>query len=213
MIDQLQTASQEVHPPEAGSGGSGRARSRGRQGSREKPAGDSLARDEILESITDGLILIGRDWRIRYMNQAAAQNGFFTPEELIGRDLWQAFPSLLGTPLETHYRQVMENRKPAHFEMKGVVRDKWYLISVYPSSSGIAVYWQDNTYRVQMERELSHLLAENQYQTALLDAVFDADPSGLAVLVGPDLRFARVNPAYRFVTPDPSKDPIGKTLR
>lgn len=46
---------------------------------------------------------------------------------------------------------------------------------------------------------------------SLLEAVFQADPSGVAVLVGPDLRFAYTNPAYRYVIPDPSANPIGSS--
>ncbi|HWU36538.1 MAG TPA: PAS domain S-box protein, partial [Candidatus Acidoferrum sp.] len=33
-------------------------------------------------------------------------------------------------------------------------------------------------------------------------------PSGLAVLIGAELRFAYVNPAYRYLTPDPLIDPL-----
>ena len=58
---------------------------------------------------------------------------------------------------------------------------------------------------------LIKLLKENRHQAALLDAIFAADPGGLAVLVGPELRFALVNPAYRFITPDPTVDPVGRT--
>jgi PAS domain S-box-containing protein len=58
--------------------------------------------------------------------------------------------------------------------------------------------------------DLTCLLNENRRQGALLDAIFAADPSGIAVLVGTDLSFALVNPAYRYITPDPTKDLIGR---
>jgi signal transduction histidine kinase len=44
----------------------------------------------------------------------------------------------------------------------------------------------------------------------LLEAIFDSSPAGLAVLVGAELRFARVNAAYRALMPDPDVDPIGR---
>jgi len=43
----------------------------------------------------------------------------------------------------------------------------------------------------------------------LLEAIFESSPAGLAVLLGPELRFARVNPAYRALMQDPD-DPIGR---
>jgi PAS domain S-box-containing protein len=49
--------------------------------------------------------------------------------------------------------------------------------------------------------ELEQLLTENRRQRVLLDAIFEADPSGLAVLVGPELRIAFANPAYRYICP------------
>jgi signal transduction histidine kinase len=44
----------------------------------------------------------------------------------------------------------------------------------------------------------------------LLEAIFAVSPAGLAVLTGPELRFARVNAAYRALMPDPDVDPIGR---
>jgi PAS domain S-box-containing protein len=55
------------------------------------------------------------------------------------------------------------------------------------------------------------LLKEKQRQNDLLDALCEANPSGVAVLVGPELHFAYVNPVYRYLTPDPKIDPLGKS--
>jgi PAS domain S-box-containing protein len=57
---------------------------------------------------------------------------------------------------------------------------------------------------------LENIIRENQHQKALLDAIFMADPSGLAVLTGQELRFVYVNPVYRYITPDPMQDPVGR---
>jgi signal transduction histidine kinase len=46
----------------------------------------------------------------------------------------------------------------------------------------------------------------------LLSAVFEIDPSGIAVVVGPEMRFALMNPAYRAMTPHPERDPTGRTI-
>jgi PAS domain S-box-containing protein len=53
-----------------------------------------------------------------------------------------------------------------------------------------------------------HLLEENRRQKALLAAIFEAEPGGLAVLEGDQLCFTYVNPAYRYITPNPELDPI-----
>jgi PAS domain S-box-containing protein len=52
--------------------------------------------------------------------------------------------------------------------------------------------------------------ASSRPQTASLQEIFEADPGALAVLVGPELRFAFANPAYRALLPA-GVDPLGRT--
>lgn len=47
---------------------------------------------------------------------------------------------------------------------------------------------------------------------ALLEAVFDTTAAGLAILSGPELRYAKVSPAHRALVPDPAADPLGRTF-
>jgi signal transduction histidine kinase len=46
----------------------------------------------------------------------------------------------------------------------------------------------------------------------LLAAIFESSAAGLAILVGRELRFALVNPAYRALCPRPEIDPTGSTF-
>lgn len=166
----------------------------------------------LLENITDGLLHISRDWIITYINPKAAHNGMKEPEELIGKNLWESYPSLRGTLWEAHYTNVMENGNHAQFEARSALRDVWYLVNVYPTPDGILVYWLDETVRKHYEEKIISIFKENQRHKVLLEAVFEVDPSGIAVLEGPDLVFTYNNPAYRFLTPELS-DPLGKTYQ
>jgi PAS domain S-box-containing protein len=62
----------------------------------------------------------------------------------------------------------------------------------------------------ETDASLERVLAENHRQKALLDAIFEADPGGLAVVVGDDLKFMFANPAYRFICPQNGQDLIGQ---
>ncbi len=75
---------------------------------------------------------------------------------------------------------------------------------------GFFVLDNDITERKKAEAEREQLLAENQRQKALLDAIFEADPSGLAVLTGPELQVVFANQAYRYMIPDITVNPIGR---
>jgi PAS domain S-box-containing protein len=84
------------------------------------------------------------------------------------------------------------------FDREGVVR-------------GLFVLTNDITARKRVESEREQLLAENQRQKAVLDAIFEADPSGLAVLAGRQMHIVYANPAYRYMTPDITLNPVGQS--
>jgi PAS domain S-box-containing protein len=118
-------------------------------------AAESAARhSELAESINDGFVELDRDWRFIYVNQRAANNVGYSRVDLVGKNMWELFPSLLGTPSEQVFRQVMEQRQPASFETVGTITDKWYNNRVYPSNEGITIFWIDITERKQAEKAL-----------------------------------------------------------
>jgi PAS domain S-box-containing protein len=121
-------------------------------------------RKDILESIQDGFFTLDQDWKFTYLNRRAAQISGNEPDDLIGRNIWEMHPMLLGTELEAYYRQVMEERKPVKFEMKGIYDGTWFAISVYPFIDGISIYWQDITEKVKVEEELR--IREERYRVA-----------------------------------------------
>ncbi len=116
---------------------------------------------EILESISDGFFALDRDWRFVYVNSRAAHNIGFEPEEMVGEVIWEKCPFALGNRHEEAYRQVMETRQPTEFEMKSARgTEQWYSMRVYPSASGISVFWTDITEAKRTEAERERLLEE-----------------------------------------------------
>src|ERR1700682_6425676 len=64
----------------------------------------------ILESITDGLAVMDRDWRFTYANSAWESVSGKTRQELLGHTIWEVFPELAGTLFDREYRRaVAEN--------------------------------------------------------------------------------------------------------
>ena len=89
---------------------------------------------------------LDRNWRFTYLNQRAAQNVGYQPEELVGKNIWEVFPSILGTPQETFYRRVMEQHRPDQMELNGTLTQKSYQLRAYPSNEGITIFWVDTTH-------------------------------------------------------------------
>jgi PAS domain S-box-containing protein len=161
-------------------------------------------RKHILESIQDGFFAVNEDWEITYINRRAAHNNGFEPEELIGRNIWEAFPRLLGTSLEQNYRLAMHERKSVKFEFQGVYKGAWYNISVYPFQDGLSVYWQDISERKLMNESLR--LSEERFRKA-----FEATPNALVISRLADGQIELINDAFEQLYGYSRSDVIGKT--
>lgn len=99
---------------------------------------------EILDSIQDGFIALNHYWNFIYANQRAAEHFGVEVDELIGQNLWERFPELIGTIYETTFRRAMDKQEIQHFEALSIrMPDHWFDFSVYPSSEGISIYWRD----------------------------------------------------------------------
>jgi PAS domain S-box-containing protein len=143
--------------------------------------------DEILASIQDGFFSLDRAWRFTYINPRAARNVGRVPEQLIGQNIWDQVPPLVGTLHETYYRQVMADRVPVGFETAGVLPGPTYEIRVYPSSEGISVYWIDITERKRAEAAVRE--SEEQYR-----AFFESSMDGILITT-PDGKIETANAA------------------
>lgn len=106
---------------------------------------------QILESITDAFYALDHDWTFTYVNAQAARLLKRSPAELVGQDVWEAFPEAVGTIIEDKYRQVMKGRREQHFEVYFPPLDTWFEVHAYPSGEGIAATFQDISHRKASE--------------------------------------------------------------
>src|SRR5579884_828827 len=110
---------------------------------------------DAIENISDAFFLLDCNWRFTYANSAgkrmvAAAGGADT---ILGTTLWQTFPDLLGTEVETHYRRCMSQRVPVEFQTLYAGRS--YHVRAYPEpAGGIAIYSADVTARNRTELAL-----------------------------------------------------------
>jgi signal transduction histidine kinase len=70
------------------------------------------AQDWLLESIGEGLFVLDPSWRLAYVNAAAERITAMRRKTMLGRSLWEVFPSLVGTPVEDAWRRTMTDREP-----------------------------------------------------------------------------------------------------
>jgi hypothetical protein len=65
---------------------------------------------DLPDMLGDVVIVIDREWRLAYLNRQALAVAGGVGTGLIGRNLWEAYPALLGTPVEAAYRRAMSER-------------------------------------------------------------------------------------------------------
>jgi PAS domain S-box-containing protein len=121
----------------------------------------------ILDSIADGFAVIDREWRITLLNRRGREIAALDddiPADLVGCQLWQTFPDLVGSPLEAAYRRAFDTQEPTELEFYFARLTRWLHIRVFPSPKFLSVFFQDVTTRRQAESVL-------QAERAILAAV------------------------------------------
>lgn len=117
-------------------------------------AGAALLRT-ILESISDGFVAFGPDWRCTYVNATAGKLLGRDPADLVGRNYWEEYPEAAGSPFAEAYQHCMTTREPVVFEDHYEPWDRWFENRVYPmTDGGIAVFFTEVTERKRAERAL-----------------------------------------------------------
>ncbi|MFC4542189.1 PAS domain S-box protein [Halosolutus amylolyticus] len=110
---------------------------------------------ESFERVTDAFFALDTEFRFTYVNDRAGELIEFEPEELVGREFLDVFPGMRGTAFEEQSLEAMTEQEPRTLERYYDPYDMWVEARIYPSRSGISVYFRDITDRVERERELS----------------------------------------------------------
>lgn len=144
----------------------------------------------ILESITDGFVVLDAEWHITYLNARAEIiiRPIRKSVALLGKVLWDEFPDLLGTPVEENYRRAARERVTVHFEFFYPALDTWFDVRVYPTKDGLSLYFQDVGQRKRAEEAL-------RVSEEFLRATFDQAAVGIAV-AGLDGVFLEMNDKF-----------------
>jgi PAS domain S-box-containing protein len=148
----------------------------------------------ILESISEGFVAVDAGWRITFANQAAEEVTRIARESLAGSLFWDAFPSMVGTPIEAGLRRCASERTTVKFDAWYDPLGGWFEINCCPTpDDGIALYFRDETER-RMALEGIRRLA----------AVAEQSPDFIGIAT-PDTVGLFLNPAGRALSGMPDE--------
>ncbi|MDX5377780.1 MAG: EAL domain-containing protein [Halomonas sp.] len=158
----------------------------------------------LLDSITDGFLMLDRGWRFTYLNQAAERIIGKTEGELLDQVIWDAFPGAQGTRFEEEYRRAMSESVSVAFEAYYNELDLWLEVHAYPSDEGLAIYFQDIGQRKRAENRLR-----------ILERSIESSTNGVVIAdaLAPDQPIVYVTAAFERITGYSRDEVMGRNCR
>jgi len=139
-------------------------------------------RDEIaaslkhtLESTTDGLATLDKEWRYTYMNEQGARMVGLRPADFVGKVVWDLFPEALQAEFGREYRLAVETGQPRHFDalLPGPL-SVWLECHCYPTELGLSVYFRNVSEQKATENALR--VSESRFRK-----LFESDLMGIGI--------------------------------
>lgn len=160
-----------------------------------------------LNSMMEGVQIIGFDWRYLYVNDAVVAQSTFTREELLGRTMMERYPGIEKTPLFAVLERCMIERVPERMENEfrfpnGTV--SYFELSIQPMTDGVFILSTDISARKKAEFALR--ASEERFHKAM-----DSMMEGVAI-IGFNWRYVYVNDALVARSPFSREELIGHTM-
>ncbi len=167
---------------------------------------------DLLNSISDAVAALDRDWRFIYVNQCAEQMARIPKEKLLGHIYWDVFPEMSSTPSYEQLHRTMRERVHTRFEEFYSPYALWVEVDAYPTADGLVMFVRNINARKDAERRLSDSEEQARREFAELDHYYQAAPVGLA-FVDCQLRYRQINERLAAINGISIEQHLGRTIR
>jgi len=149
----------------------------------------------------DGILIVDASWVCLFVDDSACRVMHTTPTDLVGRNLWEACPSLVGSSVDEQYRRALAQQEFVAFDAHFPGQDVWRSVRVFPSNDGLTIYCSDGSQHRGYDGEHDASLAlaarlaseERRYHNvldALAEGVLETTVAGEVISV--NLAFAEM---------------------
>ncbi|MBD1864761.1 PAS domain-containing protein [Trichocoleus sp. FACHB-46] len=111
---------------------------------------------DLLEGMTDGFWALDRQWRFTFVNQKAGQILQKSPEELLGKVIWDVLSDLAGSKFDEEFHNAVTQQVSVNFEEFYAPLGRWIEVRAFPSYEGLSAFIHDITIRRVMEEALRY---------------------------------------------------------
>jgi PAS domain S-box-containing protein len=149
--------------------------------------------EDILASISDGLVAFDNEWRFTYINAAAERMTNRRADGLVGRKIVDALGPDTNNPFLAAYRTSKASGEPIAFTAYSDLFARWLEVRGYPHAAGYTVFFRDvsgeraaHRAALMSEGKLEGAGAINQriFETSL-DLILVVDRRGNVIRVSP----------------------------
>lgn len=128
-------------------------------------------KNQILESIGDAFFAIDKNWTVTYWNKQAEIILGKLKEEMIGKNFWSKFPDTIDSEFYVQYHGAMKTGETVNFEAYYPTNEIWMEVTIYPSETGLSIYFTDVTLRKEADLRL---VSANHEKTRILERITEA---------------------------------------
>ncbi|WP_346266134.1 SpoIIE family protein phosphatase [Georgenia thermotolerans] len=122
----------------------------------------------FLETVPSAFIALSPTWQFTYVNTAAERLLRRSREEMLGGDVWELFPALVGSAFEAPYRRAMATGRPVAFEAFYAPLEAWYDVRAALGPHGLSVYLLDVTTRHVLQEHAERAARRNELTARLV---------------------------------------------
>ena len=153
--------------------------------------------EAVFDRVDDAFYALDDEYRFTFVNERAEALLGATEAELLGESVWEAYEAAKETRVWDAFHEAMETQEPTSYEVHREPLGFWVEANVYPSETGLSVYFRDVTERKERERELERY-----------ESIVETVDDGIYV-VDEDGRFTMANDAYAELTGYPREELLG----
>lgn len=110
---------------------------------------EHVSKRDLLEYSSDAILVLDKEWHFTYVNHAAELLFRRKRSEMLGREHWDLYPELLGTPAESSLRNAAQSRSPVKYEQYIPGLYAWHAVLAVPSDAGMILFCRDISDRVR----------------------------------------------------------------